>query len=179
MESVSVSPAEPAPEPAAPGTPLVEVTRAYRFSAAHRLHSPRFSAAENARLYGRCNNPSGHGHTYRLQVTIRGAISPGLGWIADGQRLDDVVGREVVRRFDRTNLDAVIASADGPTSTTEVLAAVIWRILDGALPPGRLWRLRLEETPNNFFELDRQGVDRSSRPVRPMAADRGQKVSPA
>jgi 6-pyruvoyltetrahydropterin/6-carboxytetrahydropterin synthase len=179
MESVPVPPAEPAPRRAAPGTPLVEVTRAYRFSAAHRLHSPRFSAAENARLYGRCNNPSGHGHTYRLQVTIRGPICPGTGWIADGQRLDEVVGREVVRRFDRTNLDALIGPADGPTSTTEVLAGVIWGNLDGVLPSGRLWRLRLEETPNNFFELDRRSADQSSRPPRPMATDRGQKVSPA
>lgn len=162
-----------------PGTPVVEVTRGYQFSAAHRLHSARFSAAENARIYGRCNNASGHGHTYRLEVTIRGSVSRATGEIADGPRLDEVVQREVVQRFDRRNLDAMIAPADGPTSTTEVLAALLWRILDGALPPGRLWRLRLEETPNNFFELDRESVKRSARTTFPIPADRGQKVSPA
>ena len=162
-----------------PNTPLVEVTRGYQFSAAHRLHIPRFSAAENARIYGRCNNPSGHGHTYRLEVTIRGPVSPDTGWIADGQRLDEVVRTEVVQRFDRMNLDVLITAPDGPTSTTEALAALLWRILDRVLPAGRLWRLRLEETPNNFFELGREGAERSARTIFLTPADRDQKVSPA
>ena len=140
------------------GAPLVEVTRGYQLSAAHRLHSARFSAAENSRIYGRCNNPSGHGHTYRLQVTIRGPVSSATGWIADGEILDTVVQTEILQRFDRTNLNMLVSPANGPTATTEVLAALFWRILDGALPSWRLWRLRLEETPNNFFELDREGI---------------------
>lgn len=158
--------------------PLVEVTRTYEFSAAHRLHSRGFSAEENARIYGRCNNPNGHGHTYRVAVTIRGRVSSETGWVEDGLRLDEVVRREILRQFDRTNLDGLITSAEGPTSTTEVLAALFWRILDGVLPSGRLWRLRLEETPNNFFELDRQGAEGSARFNLPTPADRGQKASP-
>ncbi len=160
-------------------TPLVELTRGYQFSAAHRLHSARFSLAENARIYGRCNNPNGHGHTYRLEVTIRGPVSLATGRIADGERLDEVVRREVVRRFDRKNLDTLIAPEDGPTSTTEVLAAVLWRILAAALPPERLWRLRVEETPNNFFELDREDMDGPAGRMLPIPRDRGQKVSEA
>lgn len=159
--------------------PVVEVTRAYQFSAAHRLHNPRFSPTENARIYGRCNNPSGHGHTYRLEVTIRGPVAAATGRVEGGQLLDAAVRREVIERFDRMDLDLLIGPADGPTATTEVLAAVLWRILDGALPAPRLWRLRLEETPNNFFELDREGVDGSARPVFPAATGRSQKVSPA
>jgi 6-pyruvoyltetrahydropterin/6-carboxytetrahydropterin synthase len=158
--------------------PLVEVTRTYEFSAAHRLHSLGFSAEENARIYGRCNNPNGHGHTYRLAVTIRGRVTSETGWVEDGPRLDEVVRSEILQQFDRTNLDALITSADGPTSTTEVLAALVWRILDGALPSGRLWRLRLEETPNNFFELDRQGAEGSAHSNLPTSADRRQKASP-
>lgn len=168
-----------APRAVAPGAPVVEVTRAYQFSAAHRLHNPRFSPAENARIYGRCNNPSGHGHTYRLEVTIRGPVSAATGWIEGGEILDEAVHGEVVQRFDRMNLDLLVSPADGPTATTEVLAAMLWRILDGVLPAGRLWRLRLEETPNNFFELDRAGVDRPARPTFPTLTDRGQKVSAA
>ena len=137
---------------------MVEVTCAYQFSAAHRLHNPRFSPAENARLYGRCNNPNGHGHTYRLEVTIRGPVSPDTGWVEDGQHLDGLVRDRVIARFDRANLDDLIASTDGPTSTTEVVAGLFWRLLDGTLPTGPLHRLRLEETPNNFFELERDGV---------------------
>ncbi len=140
--------------------PVVEVTRAYQFSAAHRLHNPRFSPAENARIYGRCNNPNGHGHSYRLEVTIRGPVTPDTGRVEDAQLLDALVREWVIARVDRANLDDLIAPTDGPTSTTEVVAGLFWRLLDGALPAGRLHRLRLEETPNNFFEVERDGVGR-------------------
>jgi 6-pyruvoyltetrahydropterin/6-carboxytetrahydropterin synthase len=139
---------------------VVEATRAYQFSAAHRLHTSRFSPAENARIYGRCNNPNGHGHTYRLEVTIRGPVSSDTGWVGDAEHLDLLVREWVLARFDRASLDDLIAPTDGPTSTTEVVAGLLWRLLDGALPAGRLHRLRLEETPNNFFELERDGVGR-------------------
>lgn len=160
-----------------PGTPMVEVTRVYHFSAAHRLHNPRFDPAENARIYGRCNNPSGHGHTYRLEVTIRGPVSAATGRVEGGEILDEAVRSKIVQRFDRMNLDLLVSPADGPTATTEVVAAMFWRILEGVLPAGRLWRLRLEETPNNFFEMDREGVDRSARPTFPTPARWGQKAS--
>jgi len=137
------------------GAPIVEVTQLFRFAAAHRMHSARFSADENRRLYGRCNHPNGHGHTYRLAVTIRGPISETTGRLEDGDRLSEVVWERVLVRFDHANLDSLITPADGVTSTTEVLTGLLWRLLDQALPAGRLVRLRVEETPNNFFELDR------------------------
>ena len=135
--------------------PIVEVTQIFRFSAAHRMHNPRLSAEENRRLYGRCNHLSGHGHTYRLAATIRGGISPETGHLDHAAGLAAAVQARVLDRFDQADLDSLITAADGVTSTTEVLAGVLWRILEAALPPGRLVRLRLEETPNNFFELDR------------------------
>jgi 6-pyruvoyltetrahydropterin/6-carboxytetrahydropterin synthase len=148
----------------------VEVTRVFRFSAAHRLNNPRFSPAENARLYGRCNNRNGHGHTYRLEVTIRGPVSTDTGWVEGWPTLEAVVLAAILERFDRANLDREIGAEDGPTSTTEVLVGLFWRLLDGRLPAGRLHRLRLEETPNNFFELDRHGLAPAGGP--------GEKVSP-
>ena len=135
--------------------PIVEVTQRFRFSAAHRMHNPRVSAEENRRLYGRCNHVNGHGHTYRLAVTIRGPIADETGSLEGRQLLADVVRQRVLERFDQANLDDLITPADGVTSTTEVLTLVVWRLLDEALPPGRLVRLRVEETPNNFFEMDR------------------------
>ncbi len=161
------------------GDPVVEVTQTYQFSAAHRLHNPHFSLTENERIYGRCNNPNGHGHTYRLEVTIRGPVLPRTGRIEDGGVLDEVVRTQILQRFDRMNLDLLLSTEDGPTSTTEVLAGVLWRLLDAALPVGRLRHVRLEETPNNFFDLDRDGVDRSapappSRPRRTGARKRAQ-----
>jgi 6-pyruvoyltetrahydropterin/6-carboxytetrahydropterin synthase len=139
----------------AESVPIVEVTQLFRFSAAHRMHNPRFSAEENRRLYGRCNHVNGHGHTYRLAVTIRGPIVDETGSMEGRDCLPDVVRQRVLDRFDQANLDGLITPADGVTSTTEVLTFVVWRLLDEALPPGRLVRLRVEETPNNFFEMDR------------------------
>jgi 6-pyruvoyltetrahydropterin/6-carboxytetrahydropterin synthase len=144
------------------GVPVVEVTRRYGFSAAHRMHNPRLGAEENARLYGRCNHPSGHGHTYRLAVTLRGPLRPDTGDVEGADRLDAVVAEHLLSRVDHVNLDDVITAADGPTSTTEALLLLCWRLLAPALPPGRLWRLRVEETPNNTFELSAPGV---SEPV--------------
>ena len=143
-------------QPCEASLPIVEVTHAFRFSAAHRMHNPRFSAAENRRLYGRCNHPNGHGHTYRLRVTVRGPISPETGSLEGGEGLRRVVQEKVLARFDHANLDLLITPADGVTSTTEVLAGLLWRIVGAALPPGRLSRLRVEETSNNFFELERE-----------------------
>jgi 6-pyruvoyltetrahydropterin/6-carboxytetrahydropterin synthase len=136
---------------------IVEVTQTFSFSAAHRMHNPRLSAEENRRLYGRCNHPNGHGHTYRMAVTIRGRISAVTGSLEDRDRLVQAVRERVLDRFDQVDLDGLISPTDGVTSTTEVLIGVLWRVLEEALPPGRLVRLRIEETPNNFFELDRSG----------------------
>jgi len=137
------------------GPPIVEATHTIRFAAAHRMDNPRFSPEENRRLYGRCNHASGHGHTYRVAVTLRGPISEETGRLEDRDRLRDAIRACVLDRFDHANLDELITPADGVTSTTEVVTGLLWRLLDQALPPGRLIRLRVEETPNNFFELDR------------------------
>ena len=160
-----------------PSLPVVEVTHLFQFSAAHRMHSERFSAEENARIYGRCNNPSGHGHTYRLQVTIRGPVAPETGTIESRARLDALVQGRVLERFDRADLNLLIPPGYGPTSTTEALALCLWKILDDLLPSGRLRRLRVEETPNNFFELDRTGMNRSAGPGLRPPMERGQKAS--
>jgi 6-pyruvoyltetrahydropterin/6-carboxytetrahydropterin synthase len=138
------------------GTPLVEATFDFGFSAAHRMHNPRFSAAENRRLYGKCNHERGHGHSYRVEVTIRGEVSPRTGRVEGAEAVEPAVRREILERFDQANLDDLIGPADGPTSTTEVLTTLLWRLLDGALPAGLLWRLRVEETANNAFELERR-----------------------
>jgi 6-pyruvoyltetrahydropterin/6-carboxytetrahydropterin synthase len=146
------------------GLPVVEVTHLFQFSAAHRMHSERFSPEENASIYGRCNNVNGHGHTYRFQVTIRGPVAPESGRIEPRARLDTLVQERILERFDCADLNLLIPPAYGPTSTTEALALFLWKILDDLLPSGRLWRVRVEETPNNFIELDRAGMDRSAGP---------------
>jgi 6-pyruvoyltetrahydropterin/6-carboxytetrahydropterin synthase len=137
------------------GVPVVAVTHTLHFSAAHRMHNPRLSDAENRRLYGRCNHPGGHGHTYRVEVTLRGPIAPETGRLPNAPELERLLADTILPRFDQANLDALITPADGVTSTTEVLTGLVWRLLEGKLPAGLLASLRIAETPNNFFERDR------------------------
>jgi 6-pyruvoyltetrahydropterin/6-carboxytetrahydropterin synthase len=128
------------------------------------MHNPRFGAAKNRRLYGRCNHESGHGHTYRLAVTVRGPIARGTGRLSIAERLPRLVRTRVLARFDRADLDRLLTPADGVTSTTEVLAGLLWRILEQAIPGGRLARLRVEETFSNFFEVEREDLAGPRRP---------------
>ncbi len=93
------------------------LTRRYRFSASHRLHSQQMSAEENRRTYGKCNNPYGHGHNYALDVTVSGSVDPRTGMVCDLGKLDSVVEREVIERFGHENLNTLPQFADTvPTS---------------------------------------------------------------
>ena len=126
-------------------------TRAYAFSASHRLQTEVLSEDENRAAFGKCNNPHGHGHNYRLEVTVAGPIDRSTGMVIDMVQLDSIVGREVVDRFDHTNLnlDPLFAKQ---VSTTENLSIALFNLLQIALKPAILEKIRIEETENNFFE---------------------------
>src|SRR5207302_7017689 len=83
------------------------LTRRYRFSASHRLHSPEMSDAENLATYGKCNNPYGHGHNYALEVTVSGPVDETTGMVCNLVDLDDCVSREVLSRYHLENLNMV------------------------------------------------------------------------
>src|SRR5215470_5287459 len=80
-------------------------SRRYRFSASHRLHADAFSAEENRAVYGKCNNPYGHGHNYTVEVTIGGQIDAQTGMVCNLVDLDDCVRREILDRFDHVDLN--------------------------------------------------------------------------
>jgi 6-pyruvoyltetrahydropterin/6-carboxytetrahydropterin synthase len=131
--------------------PWVRVTRGVEFSAAHRLHSPFLSDAANRALYGKCNNPNGHGHTYRLEATVRGPVDAATGLVTVTARLEAALAELVVARFDGASLDRDIAELAGTSRTSEQLALVLRDLLAGAVGPA-LVRVVLHETPNNVFE---------------------------
>ena len=83
----------------------LELTRRYALAASHRLHSPQLDEAENQRIYGKCNNPFGHGHNYVVEVTISGPVDPATGMIANLADLDGYVAKEIVEPFDHTYLN--------------------------------------------------------------------------
>jgi 6-pyruvoyltetrahydropterin/6-carboxytetrahydropterin synthase len=136
----------------------MRLTRRYRFSASHRLHTPALSDSENRALYGKCNNPYGHGHNYAIEVSVRGEVEERTGRVADLRALDALVERTVLRAFDHRNLNALPEFASA-VPTSENLGVEIHRRLASAwaeaFPGGRpvLERVRVEETERNIFEI--------------------------
>ncbi len=127
------------------------LTRRYRFSASHRLQSAAMSAEENKTTYGKCNNPHGHGHNYTLEVTVSGPVDQNTGMVCNLVDLDGVVEREVLSRYDLSNLNMLQEFAQ-LVPTTENLSVEIFEILQRRFPQAHLERVRLEETMMNSFE---------------------------
>ena len=136
----------------------MRVTRRYKFSASHRLHSGRLTETENEAVYGKCNNPFGHGHNYVLEVTVRGPVDPVTGRVTALGALDEFVTEEIVSRYDHRNLNEEVEELAGLVPTTEVVSAVIHARLDAGWPANwpALDRVRIWETRNNIFEVSKE-----------------------
>jgi 6-pyruvoyltetrahydropterin/6-carboxytetrahydropterin synthase len=138
---------------------VIRLTRRYRFSASHRLHADGISEAENRALYGKCNNPHGHGHDYVLDVSLRGRVDGEMGRVADVAALDRLVRERVLEAFDQRNLNAEVAAFAERVPTTENLAIEIRSRLatqwDTAFPGvgPALDGIRIQETKRNRVEL--------------------------
>jgi 6-pyruvoyltetrahydropterin/6-carboxytetrahydropterin synthase len=129
----------------------IELGRRYRFSASHRLHSSKLSEEENRRVYGKCNNPHGHGHNYVVEVSVSGTVNPATGMIANLADLDGFVEREVIEPFDHKSLNEDVAAFRESVPTTENVCKEIFERLKH-FPKAKLERVRVEETGNNTFE---------------------------
>ena len=134
--------------------PQVTVTRRLTFNAAHRVHNPALSEDENARLFGKCNNPNWHGHNYVLEVSVSGPIDERTGYVMDLSRLRQIVEREFVAQVDHRNMNIEVGFMQGIIPTTENIAVTCWRVLEPHVAPARLARLRLWETENNYVEYE-------------------------
>ena len=134
--------------------PEVTVTRRMHFNAAHRVHNPALSDAENDRLFGKCNNPNWHGHNYMLDVSVTGPIDARTGYVMDLGALKAIVEREVVEQVDHRNFNLEVGFMQGIIPTTENIVVACWKVLAPHIAPARLSRLVLWETPNNYVEYD-------------------------
>jgi len=122
------------------------------FSASHLYHNPAFSAEENRRVFGKCNNPHGHGHNYVLEVTVAGEPDPATGMVLDLKELKEIMQREISDRMDHRFLNYEVPELAGQIPTCENIAAVIWRLLEPKITRGHLNRVRLYETPDLFVD---------------------------
>lgn len=127
------------------------LTRRYRFSASHRLHSEEMAAEENAATYGKCNNPYGHGHNYALEVTVSGPVNETTGMVCNLMDLDGFVQRKIVERYDIQNLNT-LPEFSRTVPTTENLCTAIYDILRRGFAQAHLEKVRMEETMMNSFE---------------------------
>ncbi|MBI1810254.1 MAG: 6-carboxytetrahydropterin synthase [Gemmatimonadetes bacterium] len=134
--------------------PLLTVTRRLTFNAAHRVHNPALSDAENAELFGKCNYPNWHGHNYVLEVSVTGEPDPVTGYVIDLGRVKRIVESEFVEQVDHRNLNIDVPFLQGTNPTSENIILACWRAIEPALRPARLSRLRLWETENNYVEYD-------------------------
>ena len=138
---------------------MISLTRRYHFSASHRLHSAELSLTENARLYGKCNNPFGHGHDYLLELTVSGELNADTGLLVPLARLDSFVTDKILRLFAYRNINVDVPQFAKLVPTTENVVRVIgdlvrqsWADSFGDLDV-RATRIQIQETDRNGFEL--------------------------
>jgi len=132
------------------------LTRIYYFSAAHRLHNDKFSDKKNKEIFGKCNNPKGHGHDYYVELTVKGEISSDTGMIINIKDLDNVA-TDIIDELDHKRLDIEIEYFTKASASGENIAKYLWRRLTDKIPgPACLFHIRLWETSENFFDYEEQ-----------------------
>jgi 6-pyruvoyltetrahydropterin/6-carboxytetrahydropterin synthase len=131
---------------------MVFLTRKAEFSASHYYHNPEFSQEENQRIFGKCNNPHGHGHNYTLEVTVKGQVDPRSGFVVDLKELKEIMNREVIDALDHRFLNKEVPEFAKAIPTTENLAISIWERLKPKLKLAELHRIRVYETPDLFVD---------------------------
>jgi len=127
------------------------LTRRYLFSASHRLNCDEMSAAENQAVYGKCNNPHGHGHNYSVEVTVAGRVDPRTGMVCNLVDLDSFVHEKILERFGHENLNT-LPEFQGIVPTTENLCIEVFDILEEGFHHAQVDKVRIEETMLNSFE---------------------------
>ncbi len=132
------------------------LSRRYHFPASHRLNSDAYDTERNLAVFGKCNNPHGHGHNYTVQVTVSGEVDPETGMVCNLADLDAFAQVNLLHRFDHANLNTLECFRES-VSTTENLSKEIYRIFLG-FTAAHLERVHVEETSNNSFDYA-GGVD--------------------
>lgn len=132
---------------------MVYLTRRAEFSASHFYHNPKLSPEENRRVFGKCNNPHGHGHNYTLEVTVAGEVDARSGFVIDLKDLKEIMAREVLDGMDHRHLNEEVPEFSDRIPTTENLAIAIWNRLVDKLRGAKLYRVRVYETDDLFVDV--------------------------
>jgi 6-pyruvoyltetrahydropterin/6-carboxytetrahydropterin synthase len=137
----------------------VHLSRRYRFAASHRLHSPALTDEENRDIYGKCDNPHGHGHNYEVELTVCASVDPVTGRAVDLACLDGFAETQIIAPFHHRNLNEEVPAFRSAVPTTENLGIEMdrrlraaWGQTFGATGP-RLEKVRIRETDRNICEI--------------------------
>lgn len=130
--------------------PVVELSRRFTFSAAHRLHSKSLSDEQNVAIFGKCNNPNGHGHNYVVQVSYRGQVDKSTGMVVNISDVKRDIAH-VEAALDHKCLDKDVPFFEDNVSTTEMVAVFVWEELKKAPLGSWLSKVEIWETENNKF----------------------------
>jgi 6-pyruvoyltetrahydropterin/6-carboxytetrahydropterin synthase len=133
---------------------MIYITRREVFNAAHRVYREEWSDEKNLEVFGKCSNPSWHGHNYILYVTIKGQVQPDLGYVADLKSLSKIIREKIIDKIDHKNLNLEVDFMKDRIASTENIAIGIWEELEAPIKTlgAALHCIKLEETENNFVE---------------------------
>ena len=132
----------------------MKVCRRETFNSAHRLFRTDWTDEKNSEIFGKCSNPNFHGHNYVLETWVEGEIDPETGYVIDLKILKELIHKEVINRFDHSNLNLDCIEFKNLSPTAENIAMVIWNLLRVKLDLKYRLTVRLWETENNIFEYN-------------------------
>ncbi|MEO8861257.1 MAG: 6-carboxytetrahydropterin synthase [Ginsengibacter sp.] len=130
----------------------VSVYRKEHFNAAHRLHNSSWDEAKNDAIFGKCNNPSYHGHNYEMEVKISGIPAEDTGFVIDMKLLSNIINEYVIEKFDHKNLNLDVKEFAEVNPTAENIVILIYDLLREKIDKKFDLQIRLYETPRNFAE---------------------------
>ncbi|XP_064620636.1 6-pyruvoyl tetrahydrobiopterin synthase-like [Lineus longissimus] len=136
----------------------VYISRTEKFSACHRLHSPALSEEENRAIFGKCNNPNGHGHNYKVEVVVKGKVDPSTGMVMNLTDLKVAMEEVVMKQMDHKNIDKDVPYFENIVSTAENIAVFIWKGMVTKLPEGSLYEVKVHETDKNVAYFRGEGL---------------------
>ncbi|WP_396149366.1 6-pyruvoyl trahydropterin synthase family protein [Flavobacterium sp.] len=128
----------------------VTVSRKAHFNAAHRLYRKDWSMEQNDAIFGKCNNPSYHGHNYELIVSVKGEIDQETGFVIDVKILSDLIKEHIENAFDHKNLNLDVPDFENLNPTAENISIIIWQKLRNHINLNLDLEVVLYETPRNF-----------------------------
>lgn len=139
---------------------MIAIAKTFDFCSSHRLYRPDWNDEKNFEVYGKCSNPNGHGHNYRLEVIVSGTIDSEDGMVFDASKLDAIVQETILSEVDHKNLNEDVEWLSGKVPTAEAIVSAFWDRLDAAITAesrsATLHKLILHETARIYAVRTRE-----------------------